>query len=69
MYRASEYPDRIKGYWIASVISENFEDSTHAIVMLDRDVAFDPSTKPRRTPYQFIGWGTFVATDAARCKP
>lgn len=66
MYRASEFPDRIKGWWIATVISENFEDATHAIVMHDREVAFDPSTKPRRTPYAYIGWNTFVATDPSR---
>ena len=63
MYRASEHPDQCEGYWIASVISENFENSTHAIVMLDGNVAFDPSTKPRHTPYAFIGWGVFVATN------
>lgn len=66
MYKASKFPDRLKGYWIASVISENFEDSTHAVVMHEREVVFDPSTKPRRTPYEFIGWGAFVATDPAR---
>lgn len=66
---ANKFPDPIGGYWIASVISENFEDSTHAIVMLNDQVAFDPSTRPRRTPYEFIGWGVFVATDAARFKP
>ena len=69
MYSASEHPDRINGYWIATVISENFEDSTHAIVMLDRQVAFDPSTKPRRTPYAFIGWGVFVATNPSLLTP
>jgi hypothetical protein len=68
MYRASEHPDECDGYWIASVISENFENSTHAIVMLDRRVAFDPSPHPRRTPYAFIGWGIFVATDPVLCR-
>lgn len=68
MYRTSEYPDHNEGYWIASVISENFEDATHAIVMLGDQVAFDPSMKPRRTPYAFIGGSVFVATDPARCK-
>lgn len=65
-YRARPFPDRVEGYWIASVISENFEDSTHAIVMLNDQVAFDPSTSPRRTPYEFIGGECFVATDPAR---
>ncbi len=69
MYRVSPHPDRHDGWWIASVISENFEQSTHAIVMCDGEVAFDPSTKPRRTPYQFIGGSIFVATDPARCRP
>lgn len=68
MYQTSTFPDRIDGYWIASVISENFEDSTHAIVMHDREVVFDPSTKQRRTPYAFIGWGVFVATEPSRYK-
>lgn len=69
MYRTSKYPDRNDGYWIASVISENFEDSTHAIVMLDGEVAFDPSLAPRRTPYEFIGGEVFVALDASKCAP
>ncbi len=69
MYRVSKYPDYHEGYWIASVISENFEDSTHAIVMLNDQVVFDPSTKPRRTPYEFIGGEVFVAKDPARFKP
>lgn len=55
-----------QGWWIASVISENFERSTHAVVMLDGVVAFDPSPKPRRTPYQFVGETHFIATDPAR---
>jgi hypothetical protein len=52
-----------QGFWIASVISENFERSTHAVVMLDGEVVFDPSSLPRRTPYQFVGELHFVATD------
>lgn len=56
------------GYWIASVISENFERSTHAVVMLDGDVVHDPSTKPRRTPYQFVSETHFVATNPALCR-
>lgn len=68
-YRRSAYPDRHRGWWIASVISENYEDSTHAVVMFDDQVAFDPSTTPRRTPYEFIGGEIFVATDPARWRP
>jgi len=57
------------GYWIASVISENFERATHAIVMLGRDVVHDPSMLPRRTPYRFVGEMHFVATAPERCRP
>lgn len=57
-----------QGWWIANVISENFERSTHAVVMLDGDVVFDPSTKPRRTPYRFVGETHFIATDPAGCR-
>ncbi len=57
-----------QGWWIASVISENFARSTHAVVMLDGAVAHDPSMLPRRTPYQFVGETIFVATDPARCR-
>lgn len=57
-----------QGFWIASVISENFERSTHAVVMRDGEVAFDPSMLPRRTPYQFVGETHFVATDPALCR-
>lgn len=56
------------GYWIASVISENFERSTHAIVMLDGEVAFDPSSRPRQTPYQYVGEMHFIATNPALCQ-
>lgn len=69
MYRASAHAERQEGYWMATVISENFEDSTHAIVMLGDQVAFDPSTTTRRTPYEFIGGNVFVATDASKCSP
>jgi hypothetical protein len=57
-----------QGYWIATVISENFERSTHAVVMLDGEVVHDPSTAPRRTPYQFVGEIHFHATDPAMCR-
>lgn len=57
-----------QGYWIASVISENFERRTHAVVMLDGSVAFDPSPRPRRTPYQFVGETHFVATRPELCR-
>jgi hypothetical protein len=56
------------GYWIATVVSENFARSTHAVVMLDGDVVHDPSMHPRRTPYQFVGEMHFIATDPARCR-
>lgn len=69
MYRASKHAEWCDGYWIATVISENFEDSTHAIVMHNDQVAFDPSTHPRRTPYEFIGGEVFVATNPARWRP
>lgn len=36
-----------QGYWIARVQSLNFAECTHAIVMFDSIVAFDPSTKKR----------------------
>ena len=36
-----------QGYWIASVKSKNYADTTHAIVMQGSKVAFDPSTKKR----------------------
>lgn len=57
-----------QGSWIATVISENFERSTHAVVMLDGAVVHDPSTKPRRTPYKFVGETHFVATNPAMCR-
>lgn len=64
------------GWWIASVESENFPGSTHAVVMhgyydqpLGEDwhirVAHDPSPHPRRTPYVFRGAYWFVARDPA----
>ena len=34
-------------YWIASVQSKNFANTSHAIVMCGDKVAFDPSTKKR----------------------
>lgn len=36
-----------EGYWIASVPSKNYKGVTHSIVMLDSNVAFDPSTKKK----------------------
>lgn len=37
-----------ESYWIASVKSKNYSDgTTHAIIMKDTRVAFDPSTKKR----------------------
>lgn len=69
MYRRRSFPDYHEGYWIGTVISENFDDSTHAVVMLNDQVAFDPSPKPRRTPYEYIGGEVFIAKDPARCKP
>lgn len=65
MYDARDQAPWHEGYWIASVISENFVGSTHAIVMQGSQVVFDPSTKPRRTPYQYVGEMTFVAPDPA----
>lgn len=35
------------GYWIASVKSKNFKGQTHAIVMNEMKVAFDPSPKKK----------------------
>jgi hypothetical protein len=67
MYDARDQAPYHKGFWIASVISENFAGSTHAIVMQGNTVAFDPSTKSRRTPYQYVGEMTFVAQDASKC--
>lgn len=53
------------GWWIASVISENIDGATHAIVMHETDVRHDPSPSPRRTPYRFVGECYFVAADPA----
>lgn len=71
LYRQLERPHHChtrRGYWIASVISENYERSTHAVVMLDGAVAHDPSMLPRRTPYRFVGETYFVATNPALCR-
>lgn len=68
-YRRSKIPDPHRGWWIASVISQNFEDSTHAVVMFNDQVAFDPSLKPPTAPYEFVGGEIFVATEPARCCP
>lgn len=63
------------GWWWASVNSENFPGSTHAVVMRglyvtgERDdpdvVIHDPSPHPRRTPYLFHGARWFSALDPA----
>jgi hypothetical protein len=63
------------GWWIASVDSENFPGSTHAVVMRGlytsdgsdamHEVAWDPSPHPRRTPYVFRGARWFAALDPA----
>ena len=37
----------VDGYWIASVQSQNYPDTTHAIVMFDEDVFHDPSPKKK----------------------
>lgn len=69
--RPPRYP---RGWWIASVESELFPGSQHAVVMrgieLDTDeppwrVAWDPSPRPRTTPYVFRGATWFVALDPA----
>ena len=38
-----------EGFWIASVPSKNFEGITHAIIMRDQEVYFDPSLKETYT--------------------
>ena len=63
------------GWWMASVLSENIEGATHAVVMRGTGqtcggdewmaVAHDPSPHPRRTPYVFVGGMRFVALDPA----
>lgn len=68
MYDARDAPPWHPGFWIASVISENFEGTTHAIVMRGCEVAHDPSPRPRRTPYQYVGEMRFVVEDAAVCR-
>jgi hypothetical protein len=65
-----EYPPRrYDTFWIASVLSANFRNGTHAIVMHGNEVVFDPSPRQRRVPYVFVGEGVFVPTDAALLKP
>jgi hypothetical protein len=63
------------GWWIATVDSENFANTTHAVVMRGyyttagsdamHEVAWDPSPRPRRTPYVFRGARWFAALDPA----
>lgn len=67
MYDAKDQPPWHQGYWVASVISENFPGATHAIVMRGSDVVLDPSSKPRRTPYKFVGEMVFVVPDPSKC--
>ncbi len=44
------------GYWIASVPSKNFKEVSHAIVMKDSKVSFDPSThKKYKTGLSLLG--------------
>jgi hypothetical protein len=65
--KSPDYPKESRpGYWIGCVMSENFgDDATHAVVMLDGEVAHDPSPHPRRTPYEFVGGTWFAAADPA----
>jgi hypothetical protein len=63
------------GWWIATVDSENLPGHTHAVVMRGyyttagsdamHEVAWDPSPRPRRTPYVFRGARWFAALDPA----
>ena len=67
----AERPERYpRGWWIASVDSERFEGTTHAVVMAGQDVegdrplsqvAHDPSPYPRTRPYRFCGRYWFEA--------
>lgn len=63
LYEPRDVPPWHRGYWIAAVLSENYEGCTHAVVMRKNSVAFDPSTFPRRTPYRYVGQSIFVVTD------
>lgn len=48
----------VDGLWIASVPSKNIPDRTHAIVMRDRQVEFDPSPRRRyHKGYSLLGTG------------
>lgn len=61
-----DWPRRMyDGWWIASVVSENIEGATHAVVMHEDKVVHDPSPFPRRTPYVFVGATWFCALDPA----
>lgn len=68
MYDARDQAPYYPGHWIATVISENFPGATHAVVMQGNTVAHDPSPKPRRTPYKFVGETRFVVEDPATCR-
>ena len=68
LYDATEQPPYNYGYWIASVISENFAGATHAIVMEGGRPAHDPSPHGRRTAYQYVGEMLFYAEDLPRCR-
>lgn len=68
LYDALDHPPYHEGYWMASVISENFPGATHAIVMHGAEVAHDPCPWPRREPYRYVGEIIFVATNPAICR-
>lgn len=65
-YERRTNPGYNQGFWISTVVSENFPDTAHAVVMEGSKVAFDPSPNARKTPYQFIGETIFVVDDAAQ---
>lgn len=65
LFDATDQTPYHEGYWIASVISENFAGGTHAIVMNGNTVAHDPSPYPRREPYRYVGELRFIATNPA----
>lgn len=69
LLKQSHPHQRFPGYWIASVLSSNFPNTTHAVVMLGSEVAHDPSPRTRRAPYVFVGDGFFLPRHVARCRP
>lgn len=46
-YHNAQSPIWDSSPWIASIMSQNYDGVTHAIIMQDGDVLFDPSTKKR----------------------